>query len=152
MLRLTVRKSVCTGCRFCESVCAAGHAREFSLRAARIRVSQETITEPTFAVHVCRQCAVCPPLAACPTGALTRDARTGVLHLDPARCPAGCRLCVGACHLGAFHEGGDGLVVCDLCGGEPECVKACYTEALFVSEYELGRRGAGRAARATTAR
>jgi Fe-S-cluster-containing hydrogenase component 2 len=146
MLRLTVRKVQCTGCRLCESVCAAGHAPAFSLREARLRIAQETITEPSFTVSVCRQCAVCPPLAACPTGALTRDARTGVLHLDPARCPTGCRLCAEACHLGAFHEGGPGLILCDLCGGDPECVRACYTEALFLSEYQLSGRARARPA------
>ena len=147
MLRLTVRKFQCTGCRFCESVCAAGHAPAFSLGAARLRISQETITEPTFAVNVCRQCTVCLPLAACPTGALTREARTGVLRLDPARCPAGCRLCAEACHLGALHDGGHGLILCDLCGGDPECVRVCYTEALLLSEYQLPARGPARPAR-----
>ena len=146
MLRLTVNKSLCTGCRFCESVCASAHCHEYSLVKARIRIRQEAIDELWFNINVCRQCAVCPPLGVCPASALTRDPDTGVLHLDPERCPAGCRLCVEACHLGAFHDGSNGLSLCDLCGGDPQCVKACYTEALFLSVYRLaGRRPAERA-------
>jgi len=146
MLRLTVNKTLCTGCRFCESVCAFARCGDYSLGNARIRILQAAIDGRRFSVNVCRQCAVCPPLGACPTSALTRDRATGVLRLDPERCPAGCRLCVEACHLGAFHDGGSGLILCDLCGGDPECVKACYTEALFLSVYRLaGRRPAERA-------
>lgn len=141
MLRLTVNRSRCTGCRFCESACVFGHDPDASLTKARIRIGQEAIETLAFAVEVCRQCSVCPPLAVCPTAALQRDADTGVLHLDPAQCPAGCRLCAEACHLGAFHDGGDGLVMCDLCGGDPECVKVCYTEALFLTQYRLTERG-----------
>jgi Fe-S-cluster-containing hydrogenase component 2 len=152
MLRLTVNKSLCTGCRFCESVCAFGHCHEYSLRKARIRIGQEAIDELRFNIDVCRQCAVCPPLGACPTSALARDPDTGVLHLDPERCPAGCRLCVEACHLGALHDGGNGLILCDLCGGDPECVKACYTEALFLSEYRLTERGLAKRAAETAPR
>lgn len=150
MLRLTVSRSRCTGCRFCESACAFGHVRQAALTLARIRVGQEAIEEPAFAVEVCRQCSVCPPLEVCPTGALSRDPATGVLHLDPARCPEGCRLCAEACHPGAFHDGADGLILCDLCGGDPACVKACYTEALFLSEYRLTARGMGRRATEVT--
>jgi Fe-S-cluster-containing hydrogenase component 2 len=152
MRRLTVNKSLCTGCRFCESVCAAGHRRAAAAGPARIGVWQEAIDDLAFHVNVCRQCAVCPPLDVCPTAALTRDPATGVLHLDPGRCPAGCRRCAEACALGAFHDGGDGLVLCDLCGGDPECVRACYTEALFLSEYRLTGRGMGPRATAAPAR
>lgn len=152
MLRLTVSRARCTGCRFCESACASGHDRPFSPARARVRIGQAAIDDLAFDVGVCRQCAVCPPLGACPTSALTRDPSTGVLHLDPARCPSGCRRCADACHLGAFHAGPDGLLLCDLCGGDPLCVKACYTEALFTTEYRLTERGLGRQPVGTDAR
>ena len=151
MLRLTVNRSRCTGCRFCESACVVGHDPDASRATARIRIGQEAIGALAFDVEVCRQCSVCRPLDACPTSALRRDPTTGVLHLDPAQCPAGCRLCAEACHLGAFHDGGDGFLMCDLCGGDPECVKVCYTEALFLTQYRLTERGmAKRAAGASS--
>jgi len=152
MLRLTVSKARCTGCRFCESACAFSHAQGYALREARIRIGQEAIDNFSFSVNVCRQCSVCPPLAVCPTGALTRDPDTGVLHLDPEQCPAGCRLCAQACHLGALHDGANGLILCDLCGGDPECVRVCYTEALFLSEYRLTERGLAKRASGTAVR
>ena len=152
MLRLTVNRSRCTGCRFCESACVVGHSPDYSLGKARIRIGQAAIDDLTFDVEVCRQCSVCPPLDACPTGALQRDRATGILDLDPGQCPDGCRLCAEACHLGAFHAGEGGLILCDLCDGAPECVKACYTEALFVSEYRLTERGLGKRAAAGSPR
>lgn len=146
MLRLTINKSRCTGCRFCESVCAFGHFTQTLLTRSRIQIRQEAVEDPTYAINVCRQCSVCHPLNVCPTGALSRDTQTGVLALDNDRCAPGCRLCVEACHLGAIHDPGDGLIVCDLCGGDPACVRVCYTEALFLSDYQLTARGMGRQA------
>jgi len=143
MQRLTVNRSRCTSCRFCESVCAFGHYSQTLLGKSRVRVSQEDIADPSFTINVCRQCALCLPLNICPTGALSRDPKTGILHLDDDQCPPECRLCVEACHLGAFHDEGECLILCDLCDGEPECVKVCYTEALFLSEYQLTERGMG---------
>lgn len=148
MLRLTVSKSRCTGCRFCESVCTFSHNLTTQLENARIRIRQSAVEDPSSTLSVCRQCATCPPLDACPTPALTRDPETGILHLDSALCPPRCDLCVGACPLGAIHHAIDGLALCDLCGGDPECVKVCYTEALFVSEYRLTERGLGKRAAA----
>jgi Fe-S-cluster-containing dehydrogenase component len=55
---------------------------------------------------------------------------------------------VEACPLHAIWSGTDGLILCDLCGGDPECVKVCYTEALFVREYTLTPRGLGKQGRA----
>jgi len=152
VLRLTVNRSRCTGCRFCESACAFGHDREFSPVKARIRVGRAALEELTFHIAVCRQCTACPPLGVCPTNALTRDPATGVLHLDVERCPAGCRLCAEACQLGAFHHDGRDLVLCDLCDGDPACVRACYTEALFVTRYRPTGREAGSPAAATRPR
>jgi len=148
VLRLTVSKSRCTGCRFCESVCTFSHHLKTQLENARIRIRQGVVEDPSHTLNVCRQCATCPPLDACPTSALTRDPETGILHLDGVLCPAGCDLCVEACPLGAIHHAMDGLTLCDLCGGDPECVKVCYTEALFVSEYRLTERGLGKRAAA----
>jgi anaerobic carbon-monoxide dehydrogenase iron sulfur subunit len=146
MLRLRVDRNKCTNCRFCESACAFTHERQTVLRNSRIQIVQRAVEDQTYAVNVCHQCSLCPPLDVCPTGALARDPRTGVLSLDHAQCPPGCRLCVGACPLDAIWKGTDGLILCDFCGGDPECVKVCYTEALFVREYTLTARGRGKRA------
>jgi len=144
MLRLRVDRNKCTNCRFCESACAFTHVGQTVLKDSRIEVVQQAVEDQSYAIGVCHQCSLCPPLDVCPTGALTRDPRTGIIHLDRALCPPGCRLCVPACPLAAILDGTAGLILCDFCGGEPECVKVCYTEALFVREYTLTPRGLGK--------
>jgi Fe-S-cluster-containing hydrogenase component 2 len=146
MLRLRVDRGKCTNCRFCESACAFTHTGQTVLKNSRIEILQRAVEDQSYAIHVCHQCSLCPPLDVCPTGALTRDPRTGVVHIETAKCPPGCRLCVDACPLHAIWAGTGGLILCDFCGGDPECVKVCYTEALFVREYTLTPRGLGKLA------
>lgn len=144
MLRLRVDKNKCTNCRFCELACAFTHYRRTVLKDSRIAIIQRAVEDQSYTINVCHQCSLCPPLDVCPAGALTRDARTGVVHLNGALCPPGCRLCVPACPLGAILEGTAGLILCDFCAGDPACVQVCYTEALFVREYALTPRGLGK--------
>jgi Fe-S-cluster-containing dehydrogenase component len=146
MLRLRVDRTKCTNCRFCESACAFTHVGQTVLKNSRIEVLQAKVEDQSYAINVCHQCSLCPPLDVCPTGALTRDPQTGIVHIDNAKCPPGCRLCVDACPLDAIWHGTDGLILCDFCGGDPACVKVCYTEALFVREYTLTPRGLGKLA------
>jgi Fe-S-cluster-containing hydrogenase component 2 len=146
MLRLRVDRNKCTNCRFCESACTFTHYRQTVLKDSRIEIIQRAVEDQSYTINVCHQCSLCPPLDACPTSALTRDPRTGVVHLNAALCPPGCRLCVPACPLGAILEGTAGLILCDFCGGDPACVQVCYTEALFLREYALTARGLGKRA------
>lgn len=146
MLRLRVDKGKCTNCRFCESACAFTHYGQTVLLNSRIQVLQQAVEDQFYTLNVCRQCSLCEPLNVCPTGALSRDPQTGILHLDNGKCPPGCRLCVAACPLDAIYHGTNGLILCDLCGGDPACVRVCYTEALFVREYTLTPRGLGKQA------
>ena len=144
MLRLRVDKNKCTNCRFCESACTFTHYRQTVLKDSRIEIIQRAVEDQSYTVNVCHQCSLCPPLDVCPTSALTRDPRTGVVHLNGALCPPGCRLCVPACPLGAILDGTAGLILCDFCAGDPACVQVCYTEALFVREYTLTPRALGK--------
>ena len=55
----------------------------------------------------------------------------------------GCKTCVTACPLGGvlFHALKGCAMKCDLCGGDPECVKSCIYGALsYLSMDEWGRR------------
>ena len=55
----------------------------------------------------------------------------GAVEIDAARC-AGCKMCLLACPYGNIHfdkaEGVSGK--CDLCGGDPMCVRSCTSAAL----------------------
>lgn len=132
-MQIIVDETRCSGCRACEIACVARRDGRFGTATARIRVVKieaHGLDRPV----VCRQCADAPCVGACPVGALRRDARDGGIHLAAGDCIA-CPACEDACPFDAlFLERATGLpVVCDLCGGEPACVKRCVTGALQAS-------------------
>lgn len=68
---------------------------------------------------------MCPPKAK----ALSLNEKTGAVEVDVEKCLGiKCSLCVKACpHELAisFHPQTKKAVICNLCQGEPECVKVC---------------------------
>jgi len=130
--RILVNADVCSGCRACEIACVVHHERRFGTATARIRVTKIEplgIDQP----HVCRLCRRAPCVEACPTAALYRDEEmgTGAVLVRPDGC-IGCGACVEACPFGvvALHPESGVAIICDLCGGDPACVKRCATGAI----------------------
>ena len=138
--RILVRQDLCSGCRACEVACVAWHEGRFGTTTARIRVTK---IEPLGVdhPHVCRLCRRPPCVAACPTGALYKDETTGAVLLRPDDC-IGCSACVDACPFGmaALHPESGLALICDLCGGDPACVKRCATGAILYDDAEAGAR------------
>jgi Fe-S-cluster-containing dehydrogenase component len=81
------------------------------------------------------QCADAYCIESCAYGALSRSNKTGAVLVDDQLCN-GCEACVVACPLRALSLDKEKRIVfkCDLCGGEPECVKVCSREALIVKD------------------
>jgi Fe-S-cluster-containing hydrogenase component 2 len=130
MRRILVDARVCSGCRACQVACVAHHEGRFGVATARIRVTKVEslgIDHP----HVCRQCRRAPCMGACPVGALRRDPATGAVLVDAELC-IGCAACVDACPFGmvALDPARGVALICDLCGGDPACVKRCATGAI----------------------
>lgn len=134
MKRILVRNDVCSGCRACEVACVARHDGRFGTATARIRVTKN---EPLGMDHPqgCRLCQRAPCVAACPTGALYKDETTGAVLLRPDDC-IGCSACVDECPFGmaALHPESGLALICDLCGGDPACVKRCATGAIVYAD------------------
>jgi Fe-S-cluster-containing hydrogenase component 2 len=126
--RILVEPPSCVGCRICELACSYRHNGVFSPSLSRVtvlKVDKYGLDLPLF----CRQCEICPPLEACPTGALTRTGG-GCIRLERGDC-IGCGLCVDACpYDGIKLDGSSNPLICDLCGGSPVCVERCPTQAL----------------------
>jgi Fe-S-cluster-containing hydrogenase component 2 len=63
---------------------------------------------------------------ACPVSALSVDSKTGAVIVDEGVCNS-CSLCIKKCPgtVPFLHPDSNKAVICDLCGGNPECVKVC---------------------------
>jgi anaerobic carbon-monoxide dehydrogenase iron sulfur subunit len=131
---LRVNLKTCTGCRACTIICALTHEQRLELYRARIRVdkSMPELNKPVFKPRFCRMCRNARCIVACPTGALYEDPESHLVVLDPALCD-GCGHCVEACPFDAIwiDERESVALKCDLCGGDPQCVKYCSPGALL---------------------
>lgn len=128
--RILVRSDICSGCRACALACVAAHEGGFGWAAARIKVTKIE-TEGLDVPSVCRLCRRPGCVAACPNGALSRDESLGVVRLDEDECIA-CGACADGCPFGmvTMHPSTGLPLICDLCGGDPACVKRCAPGAI----------------------
>ncbi|MEZ0346829.1 MAG: 4Fe-4S dicluster domain-containing protein [Infirmifilum sp.] len=128
----------CSGCRLCEVSCSLKHEGTVWPEASRIRIIE--LYPGVDVPHTCAQCRDYPCIKACSYGALRTDNTTGAVLVDEAKCVS-CGDCVRACpgKVMRLHPRTRKAMVCDLCGGEPECVKACQDAgyyALRIVPYE----------------
>jgi len=142
---LTFEPSLCTGCRQCEMACSFAHEGVYWPAASRLRLVRFEELCASYPV-ACAYCDDAPCEEVCPTGAMGRDPSTGYARVLESRCIR-CRECVAACPLGAvdLHPKTGHPTRCDLCGGDPACVKVCLAGAI---RYEPGPRAAARKRRA----
>lgn len=120
----------CTGCRLCEMVCSVKKEGVSDPARARIHVikwEMEGLYVPMF----CQHCEEPLCAAVCPVRAIERDENSGMVQVDRDRC-VGCRSCISACPFGAigWDENRKRVFRCDLCHGDPTCVKYCQTKAI----------------------
>lgn len=124
---------ICTGCRTCQLMCVLSHEQLINPQLARNIVNIDYQDAHRTNVLYCQQCDDPKCLRACPTGALHVDEDTGARVIDQNVC-IGCQSCLNAC---IYAQGGQGqsrikynpetgtCFKCDLCGGDPQCVKFC---------------------------
>jgi Fe-S-cluster-containing dehydrogenase component len=84
-------------------------------------------------------CRRAPCVISCPSNALFRDKATDAVLLLHEEC-IGCSECVDACPFGmaSLHPSSGLTLICDLCGGDPACVKRCATGAIVYTDEEAG--------------
>ena len=133
--RLIADMDKCTGCEACSLACSFAKYGVFSPSYARVRIlkfEESGVDAPV----VCQQCEDARCMEACPKKAIVRRPETGILVIDEATCD-GCGICAVACPYGAISvhpkspsKKNKVMLKCDLCGGNPECVKWCETKAL----------------------
>jgi len=76
--------------------------------------------------HFCAQCDDYPCVESCPADALSVSKQTEAVLVDKEKCTA-CGLCIDACpgRVPHIHPTEKYAVICDLCEGDPQCVKVC---------------------------
>lgn len=140
---LSVDLNLCTGCRSCEIRCAFKHHQEecnpSNSRVRVVKLIESGVAAPLFCLN-CEE-AFCQEI--CPTKAIQRDVKTGALVLKEEKC-VGCLACTMVCPFGGLRVLSDRKVVkCDLCEGDPYCVKYCEPKAIqYVDIEDIGAKKA----------
>lgn len=145
----------CTGCKTCELACKDYKDLSPTIAFRKVYdyeggawISDEagSYMSDVYAYHVslaCNHCDMPACLGVCPTGALSKDAETGIVRIDEEIC-IGDGACVEACPYNVpivDTQKGRG-VKCDLCydrvtnDHDPICVEACPLRALDFGEIE----------------
>ena len=133
---ISVNPTGCTGCRECEMICSLYHFAESNPELSAVRVARNEgngLAEPM--PMVCRQCDDPACMDACISGAIYKDKNSGLVKLDFDVC-TGCRECISACPTKSifFNFDKEKAVLCDLCGGDPQCIFMCHGKCLKLSE------------------
>ena len=128
MKRIVVHAKKCTGCRLCESICAMYNEGVDDVSRARIHVVRDHAWGLSTPV-LCYQCGKPPCINVCPADAIHKDEETGMVQIDYDECIA-CGLCASECPFGAIIQLENKVIKCELCGGDPQCVKYCETKAI----------------------
>ncbi len=132
--------TLCTGCLRCMTTCSTYHFGATSLTKSRIQIMRheghaltrmDEVDDLIFQPMTCQQCDKPRCQELCPARAIDRDPKTRAMMVNYNRC-IGCRTCVAVCPFGAmrYDTVRKKVFKCDLCDGDPQCVKFCPQEAL----------------------
>lgn len=152
-LGFLIDTSSCSGCKACQLACKDRHGLETGRLFRRVVEVEggewsragEAWETTVFAYSISAACMHCEQpacLAACPSGAISKDT-DGVVVVAAESC-LGCRYCEWACPYGApqFSPATGLMTKCDLCADEraegrpPSCVAACPLRALDAGPLE----------------
>jgi carbon-monoxide dehydrogenase iron sulfur subunit len=127
---LMVDYEKCTGCRLCELVCSVKHTGASNPSRANVHVVKWE-DEGFYLPMLCQHCVDAPCRSVCPTNAIYGDEALSRIMVDYDLC-IGCKACAAACPFGAlgFDEIEKKVIKCDMCDGDPLCVRFCDMKAI----------------------
>jgi len=128
---LYVYPEKCTGCRQCSLACGLKKFGVSNPKFGAINVVRDEFERYEFQ-FVCQQCEDPECVTACSKNALTKE-ENGIVKWHEDKC-IGCRMCIAACPCGGISSLKGKIIKCDLCDGDPTCVKFCSTKAVVYEE------------------
>lgn len=128
----------CTGCGTCEMVCSLRNRSVIAPASSSIKMLRDGEKGKNFAIY-CQHCRKPLCIEACPTRAIEKD-ENGIVSINKLFCVE-CGLCTLACPESApLRDSKTGEInKCDLCGGDPLCVKHCPEKALTLTRGKFFR-------------
>lgn len=157
-----INQSLCTGCKACGVSCKDKNNLDVGINYRRVYTSEEgsfmqipggglvqNIKSYYFSIS-CNHCTHPKCLSSCPTGAITKNKKNGIVTIDQDIC-AGTQLCVKACPYGGpqYNKKNFKSNKCDFCidlqakGDEPVCVATCPMRAIEFGPIEVLRKKYG---------
>ena len=141
----------CIGCRACEIACKDKNGLPAGPRFRRVQYVEGGTYPEVFAFKInmsCNHCAEPACLPTCPTGAIFKRQKDGIVDIDSTLC-IGCRRCEAACPFGAPQYDTESHTVkkCNMCvdeidaGRKPYCVMACMMRVLDIGPIDKLRDG-----------
>lgn len=135
---LVLRKN-CTGCNSCVYACSLYH--DGHVRPATARIYVRRVKGIVDVPNICWHCLDAPCVEACPVTpqkAIYKDKESNVVKFTDEKLCLGakCNKCVDACPPQYLRVHPETLrpLFCDLCGGDPQCVKACARQSRETGE------------------
>jgi Fe-S-cluster-containing hydrogenase component 2 len=122
---------LCTGCRQCAIACSLNKFGECNPKKGAINVVRDEF-ERYEVPFVCLHCEDPECMAVCMKNAIYKDEK-GIVKIDEDKCIK-CRMCVMACPYAAVISFKGQIIKCDLCDGDPICVRYCSTNAIRYEE------------------
>jgi Fe-S-cluster-containing dehydrogenase component len=144
---ITQDKSRCIACLTCEIYCKKNKdiAEGNKARPCQIVILDKrkgsNIPREAYIYMACFHCDQPSCVASCPTGAMTKREKDGIVYVDYTKC-VGCKACMVACPWGAVQWNPELFKAqkCDLCmdridqGLKPVCVTVCTSGCLHFTD------------------
>lgn len=141
----------CIGCRACEIACKDKNGLPPGPRFRRVMYIEGGTYPEVYAYKInmsCNHCAEPACLPTCPTGAIWKRSKDGIVDIDSTLC-IGCRRCESSCPYGApqFDAQSGVMKKCNMCvdeidvGRKPYCVSACMMRVLDIGPIDQLRNG-----------
>jgi anaerobic dimethyl sulfoxide reductase subunit B (iron-sulfur subunit) len=141
----------CLGCRACEIACKDKNGLPPGPRFRRVMYVEGGTFPEVYAYKInmsCNHCAEPACLPSCPTGAIWKRTKDGIVDIDSTLC-IGCRRCESTCPYGApqFDAAAGIMKKCNMCvdeidaGRKPYCVSACMMRVLDIGPIDQLRKG-----------